>query len=99
MAILRTALPRRPTRTSSPLATATAAHRGYCPNFRKGRPLYREFMDAARELKGKVTFGGLFTMFGITEYHRARTAWPPSATASWAWSTRSAPIWACPTCP
>ncbi len=42
---------------------------GYCPNFRKGRPLYREYMDEALELKGKVTFGGLFTMFGITEYH------------------------------
>ena len=26
-------------------------------------------MDAACELKGKVTFGAMFTMFGITEYH------------------------------
>ncbi|HEY0712542.1 MAG TPA: sialate O-acetylesterase, partial [Polyangia bacterium] len=37
-------------------------------NFRKAGPFYALFMDAARELKGKVTFGGLFTMFGITEY-------------------------------
>ena len=42
---------------------------GYCPNFRRGRLIWPTFMDAAHELKGKVTFGGLFTMFGITEYH------------------------------
>jgi hypothetical protein len=70
MAILRTALARAP---EAYLISIGHGHSGstigWCSNFRKGKPLYASFMDEALELKGKVTFGGLFTMFGITEYH------------------------------
>jgi hypothetical protein len=37
--------------------------------FLKGGVLYAAFMNRALELKGKVTFGGLFVMLGITERH------------------------------
>jgi hypothetical protein len=47
----------------------SGASGGYCPNFRKGGLFYNLLMDPARELKGKVTFAGIFTMLGITEYH------------------------------
>ena len=70
MAILRTALLHAPDSYMISIGHGhSGAAGGYCPNFRKSGPLYALFMDAARELKGKVTFGGVFTMFGITEYH------------------------------
>jgi hypothetical protein len=70
MALLRTALARAPDVYVISIGHGhSGASGGYCPNFRKGMPLWNLFMDAAIELKGKVTFGGLFTMFGITEYH------------------------------
>jgi hypothetical protein len=70
MAILRTALAKAPEAYIISVGHGhSGASGGYCPNFRKGMPLWNLFMDAAIELKGKVTFGGLFTMFGITEYH------------------------------
>jgi hypothetical protein len=70
MAILKTALTRAPDAYFISIGHGhSGASMGYCPNFRKDRLLWSTFMDAARELKGKVTFGGLFTMFGITEYH------------------------------
>jgi hypothetical protein len=37
--------------------------------FLKGGVLYSAFMNRALELKGKVTFGALFVMLGITERH------------------------------
>ena len=37
--------------------------------FLKGGVLYAAFMNRALELKGKVTFGGMFIMLGITERH------------------------------
>jgi hypothetical protein len=37
---------------------------GSCFTFRKGGLFYETVMGPARELKGKVTFGGLFTMLG-----------------------------------
>ncbi|HET6149166.1 MAG TPA: sialate O-acetylesterase [Polyangia bacterium] len=37
--------------------------------FLKGGVLYAAFMNRALELKGKVTFGGMFVMLGITERH------------------------------
>lgn len=40
---------------------------GYCSNFRKGGLLYEIVMGPAMELKGKVTFAGVFTMFSISE--------------------------------
>jgi hypothetical protein len=42
---------------------------GDCASFRKGGLLYDIVMGPARELVGKVTFGGIFTMLGITEHH------------------------------
>jgi Carbohydrate esterase, sialic acid-specific acetylesterase len=41
---------------------------GFCRNFRKGGLLYNIVMDAAMELKGKVTFGGIWGMFGTSEF-------------------------------
>jgi len=38
-------------------------------DFVKGGLYYSAFMDKAIELKGKVTFGGVFIMLGITERH------------------------------
>jgi Carbohydrate esterase, sialic acid-specific acetylesterase len=42
---------------------------GYCSSFRKGGLFYDIVMAPARELKGKVTFGGIFTMFGQSEHN------------------------------
>jgi hypothetical protein len=44
---------------------------GYCRSFRKGGLLYDYVMAPAMELKGKVTFGGIFTMFGQSEINDA----------------------------
>jgi hypothetical protein len=38
-------------------------------DFMKGGLIYSAFMDRAMELKGKVTFGGIFMMLGITDRH------------------------------
>jgi hypothetical protein len=43
---------------------------GYCRNFRKGALLYDYVMVPAMELKGKVTFGAIFTMLGVNEFRR-----------------------------
>jgi hypothetical protein len=40
---------------------------GYCRNFRKGGLLYDLVMAPAMELRGRVTFGAVFTMFSISE--------------------------------
>jgi hypothetical protein len=41
---------------------------GYCRNYRKGGLFYNAAMDAAMELKGKVTFGGIWVMLGTSEF-------------------------------
>jgi hypothetical protein len=41
---------------------------GYCRNFRKGGLFYDNAMDSAMELKGKVTFGAIWMMFGTSEF-------------------------------
>jgi hypothetical protein len=70
MAILRTALSHAPDTYFISIGHGhSGADNGYCPNFRRGGLLYNLYMDAAKELKGKVTVGGIYTMFGITEYH------------------------------
>jgi hypothetical protein len=70
MAILRTALALAPDSYVVSIGHGhSGATGGYCPNFRRAGLFYPLYMDAAKELKGKVTFGGIFTMFGITEYH------------------------------
>ena len=69
MALLKTALALAPDAHFISIGHGhSGADGGHCANFRKGRPLWSTFMPAAIELKGKVTFGGIFTMFGITEY-------------------------------
>jgi hypothetical protein len=40
---------------------------GKCREFRRGGKNYPVLIDSARELKGKVTFGGIFTMLGGTD--------------------------------
>jgi hypothetical protein len=42
---------------------------GYCSNYRKGGLLYEIAMAPARQLRGHVTWGGIFTMLGTTERH------------------------------
>jgi hypothetical protein len=42
---------------------------GNCAAFRRGGLLYDLVMDPARELKGRVTFAGIFTMFGQSEHN------------------------------
>ena len=44
---------------------------GFCRNFRKGGLLYDFVMEPAIELKGKVTFGAIWTMFGQSEVNDA----------------------------
>jgi hypothetical protein len=43
---------------------------GYCRSFRRGALLYDFVMAPAMELKGRVTFGAIFTMLGINEFRR-----------------------------
>jgi hypothetical protein len=42
---------------------------GYCTNYKKGGLLYEIAMAPARQLRGRVTWGGIFTMLGTTERH------------------------------
>jgi len=48
-----------------------ARAKGSAPStdFLKGGLYYASFADKAKELKGKVTFGGVFIMLGITDRH------------------------------
>jgi Carbohydrate esterase, sialic acid-specific acetylesterase len=41
----------------------------YCSQYLPGHLYYDSMMAAAKQLKGKVTFGGIFVMLGITERH------------------------------
>jgi hypothetical protein len=52
---------------------------GYCSAFRKGGLLYDIVMAPARELRGKVTFAGIFTMLGQSEHNA-----PPAEQAMFA---------------
>jgi hypothetical protein len=42
---------------------------GNCRGYRRDGILYRIAMGPAMALRGKVTFGGIFTMLGVTERH------------------------------
>src|SRR6185436_18562141 len=44
---------------------------GYCRSFRRGGLLYDFVMGPAKELKGKVTFGAIWTMLGLSEVNDA----------------------------
>jgi hypothetical protein len=41
----------------------------YCAQFKPGALYYDKLASAAKELKGKVTFGGIVILLGITERH------------------------------
>jgi hypothetical protein len=71
MSILRTALALAPKRIFVSIGRGhDGSIGGWCRNFRKGALLYDHVMGPAMELKGKVTFGGIFTMLGVNEFRR-----------------------------
>jgi hypothetical protein len=51
------------------ISVARASGGATSADFLKGGPFYASFMDRAVELKGKVTFAGVFVMLGITDRH------------------------------
>jgi hypothetical protein len=68
MSILRTALAAAPDAHVVSIGRGQSGlTAGYCRSFRKGGLLYDYVMGPAMELKGKVTFGGIWTMFGQSE--------------------------------
>jgi hypothetical protein len=68
MSILRTALAAAPDAHIVSIGRGQSGLTGgYCRNFRKGGLLYDFVMGPAMELKGKVTFGAIWTMFGQSE--------------------------------
>ncbi len=69
MAILRTALALAP--DSHMVSIGLGSSGPFCLEYRKSANtgFYKDIMDRAMELKGKATFGGIFTMLHITEYH------------------------------
>jgi hypothetical protein len=68
MSILRTALAAAPDSHVVSIGRGQSGlTAGFCRSFRKGGLLYDYVMAPAMELKGKVTFGGIWTMFGQSE--------------------------------
>ena len=68
MSILRTALAMAPDSHVVSIGRGQSGlTAGYCRSFRKGGLLYDIVMGPAMELKGKVTFAGIWTMFGQSE--------------------------------
>jgi len=68
MAILRSALARAPEAYLVSIGRGQSGLTGgYCNGFRKNGLLYDFVMEPAMELRGKVTFGAVFVMFGISE--------------------------------
>jgi hypothetical protein len=49
---------------------------GYCRSYRRGAILYDIVMGPAKQLKGRVTFGGIFTMLALTEVFPDRANLP-----------------------
>lgn len=71
MSILRTALAMTPPESDSLMVSVGHGHDGSqggaCKSYRKGGLLYDIVMAPARQLKGKVTFGGIFSMLVLME--------------------------------
>jgi hypothetical protein len=68
MALLRTALDMAPTSMMVSIGHGHDGSRGgACKNYRKSGLLYEVVMGPARQLKGKVTFGGIFSMLVLME--------------------------------
>jgi hypothetical protein len=64
MALLRAALALAPDAYIVSIGLGRSLdYQASCFTFRKGGVFYEPVMSVARELKGKVTFGGIFTMF------------------------------------
>ena len=71
MSILRTASALAPDRYMVSIGRGhDGSIGGHCRNFRKGALLYDYVMAPAIELRGKVTFGGIFAMLGVNEFRR-----------------------------
>ena len=71
MAILHTAMEQAPGLTFVHIGRGhDGSVGGFCRSFRRGALLYDFVMDPAKELKGKVTFAGIFTMLGVNEFRR-----------------------------
>jgi len=69
MSILRTALTMAPDAYIVSIGHGESGDLGgYCTSFRKGGLFYNVVMDAAMELRGKVTFGAIWGMFGAAEF-------------------------------
>ena len=74
MALLRQALAVAPDATIISIGNGQSLnYSASCFTFRKGSLHWPRSMDPAIELKGKVTFGGVFTMFGYDGRNNART--------------------------
>jgi hypothetical protein len=72
MSILRAALAAAPDKYMVSIGRGQSGlTAGFCRSFRKGGLLYDFVMGPAMELKGKVTFGGIWTMFGQSEINDA----------------------------
>jgi hypothetical protein len=72
MSILRTALAAAPDKFVVSIGRGQSGlTAGFCRSFRKGGLLYDFVMGPAMELKGKVTFGAIWTMFGQSEINDA----------------------------
>ena len=70
MAILRTGLERAPDAYMISIGHGHSGSTiGYLPQLPQGPAPVPGVHGRSARAKGKVTFGGLFTMFGITEYH------------------------------
>ena len=68
MSILRTGLSMAPDATIVSIAKAQDGSRGgECKAFRRGGLFYDVVMGPARQLKGKVTFGGIFSMLVLMD--------------------------------
>jgi hypothetical protein len=70
MSILRTALAMAPDSVMVSIGRGQDGSRGgACPSFRRGGLLYDLVMGPAKMLKGKVTFGGIFSMLVLMEVY------------------------------
>ena len=81
MSILRTALAMAPMRCRLHRPRPGRLARRPLQRFRRGGLLYEMVMGPARQLKGKVTFGGIFSMLVLMEAFIDKPSWPPRTSA------------------
>ena len=69
MALLRSALAKAPYAYFISIGSgAVGRSYGLCESYKKGGLFYEYAMRPARALRGRATFGALFTMFGANEF-------------------------------